>query len=70
MENNKITLRTAFSMMNVIGETLMDFAIDFANMPSHEDIPTITNMCNEATRSIFIDICDLLDIKDVDDSEA
>ncbi len=69
MENNKITLRTAFSMMIIIGETMMDFAIDFANMP-HDDIPAITNMCNEATRSVFIDICDVLGIKEVDDSEA
>lgn len=68
MENNKITLRTAFSMMNIISAGLVDFAIDFAEMP-HDNIKAIEDMCTEATRDIFMDICDILDIKSVDDSE-
>lgn len=68
MENNKITLRTAFLMMHIISEGLVDFAIDFAEMP-HDNIRAIEDMCTKATRDIFMDICDILDIKSVDDSE-
>lgn len=68
MRNNKITLRTAFLMMNIISEGLVDFAIDFAEMP-HNDINAIEDMCTAATRSIFTDICDILDITSVNDSE-